>query len=290
MNIKKSWSIIKGSVNHFLEDRVTTLAAALSYYAIFSIGPLLVIIVGLAGMVVSQKSVRQQIAQQIEASAGPKAAKTVDSMISAQHKKGGIIATAVGIAVLLLGATGIFGQLKQSLNTIWEVQPKPGRAVWGVLLDRLLGLLMLLAICLLLLLSTVLTTSISGFSRQIPDFIPVPGAIVQLVNLLVFLVLLTLLFGLIFKVLPDVKIRWRDVRTGAFVTALLFLAGQFLMSLYLSRRGTTSAYGAAGSVVVILLWIYYSSAILFFGAEFTKVYARETGSRIEPSKYAMRIA
>ncbi len=285
----KSWNIVKHTVNAFLEDRVLTLGAALAYYAMFSIGPLLVIAISVAGLVYSEQGARERLVQQVQSYVGDNAASVLNSMMSAQTKHGSIIATIIGIAGLILGASGIFGQLTQSLNVIWEVQPKPGRGVWGLILDRALDLLMVFGIGLLLLVSMLLTTLISAFSGTLQQWIPIPGFVVQAINLVVALGIVTLLFALVFKLLPDVKIQWHDVWVGAFCTALLFTGGEYLLSLYLGKQGSNSAYGAAGSVVVILTWIYYSALILFFGAEFTRVFAQETGSPIEPNDYAVRV-
>ena len=287
MSTSKAWGVIKETVHEFVEDRALTLGAALAYYAIFSIGPLLVILLGVAGLVYSGEEARHQLVQQLQGVVGQRAAGVIESMMASQHKGGSLIATISGIVVLLLGASGIFGQLKTSLNLIWRVKPKPGRGVVGVIFDRLISLLMVLGIGILLVASMLLTTFISGFYEEISRLINMPGFVAQLVNLGVSLLILTLLFALIFKVLPDVRIPWRGIWVGALVTAVLFLVGEYLLSLYLGRQGTASAYGAAGSVVLILLWIYYSSLILFAGAEFTQVYAKQTGAKIEPGKYAM---
>lgn len=286
MNLRAAWAIIKGTVKEFQQDNAMTLGAALAYYAIFSIAPLLVIAVGVAGLVLSQQGAQQQVAQQLQSTIGPRAAGVVQSMMASQTRSGSLTATIVGVVVLLIGASSMFSQIKASLNQIWNVRPKAGRGIWGLALDRLLSLLMVIGIGILLMASMLLTTFISAFYRMISQVIPLPGFAAQAINLLVSLVVVALLFALIFKVLPDVRIRWRNVWAGAFFTAVLFLAGEYLLSLYLGRRGTTSPYGAAGSVVLVLMWVYYSSLILFFGAEFTQVYARQTGSRIEPGKFA----
>jgi len=287
MSAKSVSRVFKNSAAEFMEDRVLTLSAALAYYAIFSIAPLLVIIIGVAGLAFGEPAARHQIADQIQGFVGPNAARMVQSMMAAQQKSGSLIATIVGTVLLLLGASGVFGQLKDSLNAIWRVKAKPGRGVVGLILDRLLALLMVIAIGVLLLLSMAMTTAISAFYGVIETVIPIPSFLIQLFNLVLGLGVSTLLFALIFKLLPDVKIRWRDVWIGAFGTALLFTVGEYLLSLYLGRKSTASAYGAAGSAVVILMWIYYSSLILFFGAEVTQAYAEESGSPILPGKFAI---
>ncbi len=285
--MKKAWTIIKGTVTEFGNDRAVTLGAALAYYAMFSIAPLLVIIVGVAGLVFQDQNAQQKVVQQLQGVVGQKAAGMVQSMMSAQHRGSSLIATIIGVIVLLLGASGLFGQLKTSLNLIWGVKPKPDRGILGLVLDRLVSILLVLGIGILLMASMVLTSCISIFYREINQLIHLPGFVAQIINLVVSLGIITLLFAVIFKVLPDVRISWRNVWVGAFTTALLFVAGEYLLSLYLHRQGTTSSYGAAGSVVLLLMWIYYSSLILFIGAEFTQVYAQQTGARIEPGKFAM---
>ncbi|HYG34814.1 MAG TPA: YihY/virulence factor BrkB family protein [Clostridia bacterium] len=287
MSKKSVWSIVKNTANEFVLDRTTTLGAALAYYAIFSIGPLLVIAIGVAGLLFSDAAAQQQVRQQLQSVLGPKTADIVQSMMASQQRGGSLIAIILGSIVLLLGASGVFSQLKTSLNLIWQVKPKPGRGVWGLILDRLVSLVVVLGIGILLLASMLLTTFLSAFYDTISQYVPLPSFVLQLLNVVASLLIMTLLFAIIFKILPDVKLRWRDVWVGAFWTALFFIAGEYLLSLYLSRQGTASAYGAAGSVVVLLLWIYYSSLILLAGAEFTRVYASRKGTRIEPAKYAM---
>ncbi len=285
--MKKAWSIIKGTVTEFSNDQAVTLGAALAYYAMFSIAPLLVIIVGVAGLVLRDQNTQQKVVQQIQQVVGDKAAGIVQSMMSAQHRSGSLIATIIGVVVLLLGASGLFGQLKSSLNQIWGVKPKPDRGIMGLVLDRLVSILLVLGIGILLMASMVLTSCISFFYQDINRLVHLPGFVAQIINLGVSLGIITMLFMVVFKVLPDVRIPWRNLWIGAFTTALLFVAGEYLLSLYLSRQGTTSSYGAAGSVVLLLMWIYYSSLILFVGAEFTQVYAQQTGAKIEPGKFAM---
>ena len=286
MRLKSIWEVVRDTGSRFSEDRVTTLGAALAYYAIFSIAPLLVITVSVAGLVFSEQGARTQMIQQIQGVVGQHSASVIESMMSSQTKRGSWIATVIGIVVLILGASGVFGQLKTSLNLIWHVQPRPGRGVVGLVLDRLLSLLVVLGIGLLLLCSMLLSTVVSSLYNSMDQVVHLPGFVARLVQLAGSLVVLTFLFALIFKMLADVKIRWRDLWVGAVTTALLFLAGEYLLGLYLSHQATGSPYGAAGSVVLILVWIYYSSLILLAGAEFTNVYARHTGSSIEPAKYA----
>jgi len=286
MRLKSIWEVLRDTGKRFSQDSVTTLGAALAYYAIFSIAPLLVIAISVAGLVFGEQGARHQMIQQIQGVVGERSASMVESMMASQTRSGSWIATAIGIIVLLLGASGIFGQLKTSLNLIWHVQPRPGRGVLGLLWDRLVALVVVLGIGLLLLCTMLLSTVVSSLYNSMNQLISVPGFVARLVQLLVSLVILVALFALIFKVLADVKIRRRDLWVGAMMTGLLFLGGEYLLGLYLSHEAAGSPYGAAGSVVLILVWIYYSSLILLAGAEFTEVYARHRGSNIEPAEYA----
>ncbi|HTL59489.1 MAG TPA: YihY/virulence factor BrkB family protein [Candidatus Limnocylindrales bacterium] len=286
MRIKSGWEVIKGTVARFSDDHVTTLGAAVAYYAIFSIAPILVIIVGVVGLVFGEGSARHEMLDQLKSAVGPRSAAVIESMMSSQTREGSLIATIIGIVALLLGASGVFGQLKMSLNLIWHVQPKPGRAVPGLIMDRLVSLVVLMGIGILLIVSLVLSTAVTAFYHYIEQNIQIPGSFARLVQLLVSGFVLTMLFAMLFKLLPDVRIGWRNLWVGSITTALLFLLGEYLLSLYLGRQGTASPYGAAGSVVLILMWIYYSSLIVLIGAEFTQAYVRQTGASVEPGKYA----
>jgi membrane protein len=288
--MKNIWSLIKKTVQEWSADGAPRLAAALSYYAIFSLVPLLVIAIGIAGLFFQQEQVQGQVAEQLTAVVGADAADTVMGWLDATATaQGGIIATVLGIGALLLGATGFFGQLQTSLNIIWDVQPRPDRGVKGMLRDRALSFLLILFIGLLLLVLIILNSVLSTLGGFIEDLLPGGQIIWMLVNYVINLALVVVLFAAIFKVLPDVQIRWRDVWVGAAVTAVLFVIGQILISLYLSTAAVGSAYGAAGSAIIFLLWIYYSAQILFFGAEFTQVYARRHGTQILPSDNAVSL-
>lgn len=290
MKLKKAWSIIKGTVSEFSEDNVLRLSAALAYYAMFSIGPLLIIIVGVAGLAFGDQSVRQQVEQQMQSMMGQNAAHTLDSMMAAQNKHGSsLAATIVGIVVLLFGASGVFGQLQDALNTIWEVKSKPGTGIWSYIRSRFLSLTMVLGIGFLLLVSMALTTALTAATGAIGSRFGISEPLAHAFNFIVSFAVITVLFAMIFKYLPDVKVPFSKVWSGAIFTALLFTVGKYLLALYLGRESTTSSYGAAGSVVLVLLWIYYASVILFFGAEFTQVYARQTGARVVPARYAVPV-
>lgn len=291
MKPKAVWTLLKETFSDFNEDGVLRLSAALSYYSIFSIGPLLVIAISLAGFVLgSEESVRKEIEAQLQSVMGGNATKVLDSMAVSRSKDTNILMTIVGVVALLFGATGVFAQLQDSLNTIWEVKAKPGRGMWIFIRHRLLSLGMVLGIGFLLLVSMLLSTILSTFTSKLGSMMSATGVIAHIVDLVVSVGVTTLLFAAIFKFLPDVKVEWRNVWVGALGTALLFALGKYLLGLYLGRESTESAYGAAGAVVIILLWFYYAAIILFFGAEFTQVYARSTGSRIVPSDYAVPIS
>jgi membrane protein len=289
MHLKKVWSILKGTFSEFNEDKVVRLSAALAYYAMFSIGPLLVIALGLAGLLFGHESVRRQIEQQLQSAIGDSAARTLTSMMAAQKHGTGLITTIVGLVALLFGAAGVFGQLQDSLNTIWEVKSKPGAGIWGFIRDRFLSFSMVLGTGFLLLVSMALTTFLSAATGAFGSRLAISEALSHILNFAVSFAVVSLLFAMIFKYLPDIKVPFRKVWVGAIGTALLFTIGKYLLALYLGRKSTTSAYGAAGSVIVILMWVYYASLILFFGAEFTQVYARQTGAKILPGKYAVAV-
>jgi membrane protein len=233
-------------------------------------------------------TVRSQIGQQLGIS--DKGEEGLAALIEgAQKPAEGTIATILGIVALLFGATGVFIQLKDSLNTIWEAEPKPGRGVWGFIRERILSFAMVLAIGFLLLVLLVVSAALHAVQEYMTDLLTMPEWAAQVLDVVISFVGVTALFALIFKVLPDVKIGWRDVWLGAAFTALLFTLGKFLLGMYLGRASVGSAYGAAGTILVILLWAYYSSQILFFGAEFTQVYAKSFGTRITPSEQAQPV-
>jgi len=289
MNWQSLWRIASRTVDEFLVDRVMRLAAATAYYAIFSIGPLLVLTIGVAGLVFGEETVRKEVLSQISGFVGEKAASMINAMLSTPRQGGSFKATIIGSAALVIGGTGAFAQLQDSLNTIWGVTVKPGKSVGAFLRARFFSMAMVLAIGFVLLVSMALSTFIVAFSHYIGNLVALPGWLIPLFNDAINFVVITFLFALIFKVLPDVKVRWRDVWVGAAGTALLFTIGKFLLGFYLARATNTSAYGAGSAVVIILLYIYYASVILYFGAEFTKVCARQRGARFQPSNYAVRI-
>lgn len=286
--VKGIWGLIRETFKNWSEDKVPRLAAALSYYTIFSLAPLLVLVIAIASFVIGNNAnIRDQVLGQVQHLVGQQGANIVNTMINNTNKpRAGIIATVIGIVTLILGATGVFGQLQDSLNTIWKVAPKENAGIKEMIKDRILSFAMILGLAFLLLVSFVISAALSVVNHFFISTLGSLGIISQIVNYAVSLAVVTLIFAAIFKVLPDVNVSWRDVWIGALVTAILFAVGQALISFYLSSAASTSAYGAAGSLVVILLYVYYSAQILFMGAEFTKVYAEHRGSVIEPTKNA----
>lgn len=282
--------LLKEAFFEWRQDNALRLGAALAYYTIFSLPPLLFILVAVAGLVYGEQAARGELVAQIQGTIGRDAAGVVQTMIERAGRGGsGIIATVIGVAVLLLGATGVFGELQASLNEIWGLRLKPGGALRSTLRTRVMSFAMILTIGFILLVSLVLSAALSAFGSFLQNLWPGPPLVTTLLHAANFLVsfgVVTLLFAAIYKVLPDARIGWGDVIYGAVATALLFTIGKFLIGLYLGRSAVGSPYGAAGSLIVLLLWIYYSAQILFFGAEFTEVYAKRYGSGIEPDPHA----
>jgi membrane protein len=280
------WSFVKQTATEWMEDKVPQLGAALAFYTALSIAPLLVISLSIAATVFGEEAARGQILVQMRSLVGDQGASAIQDMIANASKPGeGIVATAISIVILFAGASGVFGELQQSLNTIWKVQPKPGRGIMGMIRDRFLSFTMVLGIAFLLLVSLILDAALSTLAGMVHvnDAIPWIG---EAIHLLISFAVITVLFAVMFKYLPDVKIHWRDVWLGAIVTAILFTIGKFGIGLYLGHSTMASSYGVAGSFVVLLVWVYYSAQLLYFGAEFTQVYANRYGERIVPSENA----
>src|SRR6202158_2137349 len=277
---KAIFQLLRRTYSEYSKDKVPRMGAALAYYTIFSLAPLLVIAIAIAGFVFGAEAVQGQIMGQIQGLIGPESARAVQTMIQSAHKPAhGVIATIVGLAVLLLGASGVFTEMQDALNTIWKVDPASKAGVWNLVRSRFLSFGMVLGIGFLLLVSLLLSAALSAAAGYISGFISVPPAVLHAVDFLFSLFFIAVLMALIFKLLPDVKIAWSDVWVGAMLTSLLFTTGKFLIGFYIGKSVTMSAYGAAGSVVIILAWIYYSAQLLYFGAEFTHVYSKERGSQ-----------
>jgi membrane protein len=289
MSPRQAWSILVDTIKSWLEDKVPRLGAALAYYSVFSIAPLLIIVIAVAGFVFGNEAAQGRIVHEIKDTLGSATAQAIQAMIANSRQTGkGLLAAVVGLVVLLVGASGVFGQLQDALNTIWKVAPRPGRGIRGILRDRFLSFTMVLATGFLLLVSLAITAALAALAEW-TSALPGEFYVWQVVNSAVSLALITLLFAFIFKVLPDVKIGLGDVWIGAAVTALLFVIGKHLIGVYLARSSVTSVFGAAGSLVVLLLWVYFSSQILLFGAEFTKAYATRHGRQIMPTENAISL-
>ncbi|MEO8350584.1 MAG: YihY/virulence factor BrkB family protein [Chthoniobacteraceae bacterium] len=287
---KKVIRLLKMTFTDWMEDNALRLSAALAYYSIFSIAPLLVIAISIAGLVLGDEAVRGEIGPLMQSYIGPQAAEAVQSMIqSASKPSDGWLGTIVGFVTLMLGASGFFGQLKDALNTIWEVKVVSSGGVWGFIRTRLLNFGMVLIIGFLLLTSLLLSTALAAFTGYFEHLVGLPPFIGVIFGFAVSFAVVALLFAVIFKVLPDAEIEWRHVWIGAIATALLFEIGKFGLSFYLGRESTASSFGTAGSAVLLLLWVYYASCILLFGAEFTQVYAQETGHAIQPAPGAVPV-
>lgn len=282
------FSILKQTLQEFGEDKVTRLAAALAYYTIFSLAPLLILSIAIAGALFDRSTAQSQLTAQIQNLMGQSGAELVEQMLenAAQPEAGGI-ATIISIVTLLLGASAVFGQLQDALNTIWGVMGRPGLNIGRIIRQRVLSFALVLGVGFLLLVSLIIDTIIAGAQGMLFGSPEDANILIQIVNLVISVGIIALVFAVMFKFLPDVNIAWRDVWVGAIVTSLLFTVGKFLIGLYLGNSSAASVYGAAGSLVVLLLWIYYSSLILFFGAEFTQVYATRYGSHIEPGDNAI---
>jgi membrane protein len=287
-NRKPVWQFVKQTVTQWFEDDPFQLAAALSYYTLFSLAPLLIIVIAIAGFAFGREAAQNQIVETLQGMIGQESAQAIQGMIqNASNKpKTGMISTVIGIIALLIGAGGVVGQLQTSLNTIWGVAPKPGQGVWGFVRQRFISFGMILGIAFLLLVSLVVSALLSGLTKIMGTLFGGTAFVAHGLDLVVSFAFVTALFAMIYKFLPDVRIQWRDVWIGAALTSFLFTIGKLLIGLYLGSSGVTSTYGAAGSLITVLLWVYYSSLIFFLGAEFTQVYAREYGSGVAPSEHA----
>jgi membrane protein len=271
--------LVKQTLSDWDNDKVPRLGAALAYYALFSIPPLFLLVMASIGMFY-KGDVTEAILLQLSTLMGADTARTVMEISQLQSIGEGPLAGILGASLLLFGATGVFAELQDAMNTIWGVQPKPGRGFMDILKDRFMSFTMILGIAFLLLISMILTTLVEFLGSALASGVPGGKMIGHTLEVATSFAVVTLLFALMFKVLPDVKIAWNDVWIGAAATSVLFTIGKLLIGLYLAKAGVATPYGAAGSVVIMIVWVYYSSQILFLGAEFTKVYAHELGSRV----------
>jgi membrane protein len=277
----KGWTIFKNAIISWNEDNVSQLAAALAYYTAFSLAPFLVICIGVTGLLMSKQSAQAQILLQIGSIVGDKSADQLQLMIDNISKPStNIIATIVGISLFIFGMTGVFNHLSGGLNTIWGVRARAQNTLWHTIQNKFLSFTTILGVAFIFLVSLVASTVIMAGSEYLSSRLPGFEVIWILLNFFISFVLTFGLFALVFKTLPDVLIEWKHIWVGAFVTAVLFVLGKFTLEFYLSHNDIGSVYGAAGSLIVILVWVYYSSQILFFGAEFTKAYTLASGKKI----------
>lgn len=288
------WEFIERVFDQWIEDKCPKLGAALSFYTIFSLSPLLVIAVSIAGFIFGEEAARGEIVYQIQDLVGKEGAMIVQTALkNAQYSADGLRALVISAVTLLIGSTVVFVELQDSLNLIWKVKRIPGRSIFkvikGFFRDRFQSFAMVVATGFLLLVSLLVSTLIAAFSNFLSDtFLTLPLYLFDIADILVSLLVIFIMFMIIFRILPDVNITWKDVWLGSLVTASLFVLGKYLIGLYLGQSSLSSTYGAAGSLVIFLLWIYYSAQILFLGAEFTKVYIESRGREIKPaSKFLM---
>jgi membrane protein len=291
--IKNLPKLIKLTYQGWKADNGSRLAAALTYYTVFSLAPMLIIAIAVAGMLWQRQAVQEQILSQIQGLIGSQGRTFIAGLLDSASKPAqGVVATIVGIVTLIFGALGVFNELQNSLNAIWDVPQKQITGMWNsikeVIVNRFMSFTMVLGIGFMLLVSLVVSTGITALGNWVGTVLPFHEVILQIINLIISIGIVTIFFALIFKVLPDAEIAWRDVWVGAFVTAILFSIGKTLIGIYLGSSAVGTTFGAAGSLVLLLLWVYYSAQILFFGAEFTQVYANTLGSRIVPEGQAIQ--
>ncbi len=289
LSFKGLWQILKDTGSDFANCRITRMSAALAYYTIFSIAPVLILIISLAAIFYGRNAIEGTVYNEIKSFVGSDAALQIQELIkSATIKQGNAFASGASIIALVIGATTVFGEIQDSINLIWGLKAKPKRGFLKILLNRLLSFSIIVSLSFILLVSLIVSTVLDVLIDRLIHLFP--GLAVHLaygLNLFLTFIIITILFGIIFKVLPDAKIKWRDVLTGSITTALLFMLGKFGIGFYLGKRNIGNTYGAAGSIIVILLWVYYSAIILYFGAAFTKHYAQFKGRRIYPNDYAV---
>lgn len=279
---RRAWRLVRESITSFIEDEALTRGAAIAFYTVTSIGPVLLIVVAIAGLAFGQDAARGAIVAQLSGLMGQQSAELLQSVLrGAANKSSGLWASAVGVVTLLITASGVFGEMQSALNAIWKTEPK-GTTVSRLIRARAASLGLVAALGFLLLVSLVISSLLSALGQEINAYIPFGHFILHVLDLLISFALISVLFAAIYKVLPDKELKWRDVFVGAVATAFLFSVGKFLIGLYIGSSAVSSSYGAAGALIVVLLWIYYSAQIFLLGAEFTKVYATNRGSQVTP--------
>ena len=282
--------LVVDAAKDWVEDKAPRLGAALSYYTAFSLPPLLVALIGIAGVAFGAEVVSDRLVDQMRGLVGAESADLLgDAIAEAQRTTGTGWAVALGVAVLVIAASGVFAQLQDALNTIWDVQPQPGGGIWRLLQKRLLSLAAVLGAGFLLLVSLAVSTATAALA-ELAGSVESLAPFVAVMDVVISLLVVTVLFALIFKFLPDVRIKWRDVWLGAFITAGLFIIGKFAIGFYLGTSDVGSAYGVAGSLIIIMVWIYYSALIVFFGAELTQVWTKRHEASVTPATGAERAA
>lgn len=291
VSVKGIWQILKQTFKDFADLKITRMSAALAYYTVFSIAPMLIVIITLCDIFLGRKAIEGEVYDQIKSFVGSDAAMQIQQFITNATISNDISwASVVGAVALTFAATGVFAEIQDSINLIWRLKAKPRKGWLKILVNRLLSFSMVVTLGFILLVSLVINAALGLLTDQLVSLFPEAEVYIAYgVNILLQFITISFLFGIIFKVLPDAKIQWKDVRAGAFTTALLFMLGKFAIGFYLGKSNISSSYGAAGSLVIILLWVYYSATILYFGAAFTKVYAQYTGRHIYPNSYAVWI-
>jgi len=291
ISLKGIWAVIKDTFKGFSDDKVTKLSGSLAYYTVFSMGPLLVVLISLCGLFLGREAVEGRVYDILKNFIGEDTAVQLQELIrNAAISDKSVFAAIIGVITLLVGATTVFAVIQDSINSIWGIKPKPKHGWLKILRNRFLSFSLIVSLGFLLLVSLLLTGFIEGFSRHLRTMYPdVTVVLFYILNLILTLGVSALIFGMIFKVLPDARIRWKDVLAGALVTACLFLIGKFGISFYISKTKVGSTYGAAGALVILLVWVYYSSIILYLGAEFTKAYSMKYGAAIHPKDYAVTV-
>jgi membrane protein len=287
--VREVWSLTRHTFSDWYEDRAQRMGAALAYYTIFALTPGLLLVMALAGLLLGPGA-EQQIIEQFRELIGEQGAKAIEATLrSARAAPPGAAELALALVTLVIGLWGVFGELQDGLNTIWGVTPKPGRRVRDMVKERFWSFAMVVGTGFLLLVSLVVTAWLAAMSTYVSYLLPAPAVALEALNSVISLAVITGAFALIFKLLPDVRIAWRDVWLGAAVTSLLFTIGKFLIGLYLGKSAVASAYGAAGSLVIIVVWVYYSTQILLLGAEFTKVWTKRRGSGFKVERTAKAV-
>ncbi|WP_400263319.1 YihY/virulence factor BrkB family protein [Sphingobacterium sp. SG20118] len=289
--LKKQFSIFKATVSGFMNEDCMKYSASLAYYTIFSIGPILVLMISLAGIFFGEDAIQGKVFSEIRGLVGPSAARQIQEVIMNLKLSGkSNLALVISIVTLLVGATSVFGDIQNSINRIWHVRAKPKRGWVKLITDRLLSSSLVIGLGFLLMVTLVVNGVILAFTERLQIYFPdITVFFMDAVNFALSFVIIFVLFGIIFRTLPDVKIEWKTVRSGAFFTAIFFVIGRFAIGLYLQSSGTESTYGAAGALVLILLWVYYTAAILYFGAVYTREYAIANGIPIKPADYAVYV-